>query len=112
MMHHPPFKTGIAHMDEMGLVNPEALQRIVSRHPQVERILCGHLHRPIQTRFAGTLASTCPSTAHQIALDLSARGAPRFVIEPPGYQLHLWSAEAGLRSHTAAVGEFAGPYPF
>jgi 3',5'-cyclic AMP phosphodiesterase CpdA len=59
-MHHPPFTTGIGHMDDMGLVNPQVLEAVVKKHPQVERILCGHLHRSIQRRFAGTLATTCP----------------------------------------------------
>src|SRR2546430_13016955 len=36
----------------------DALARVIARHPQVERVLCGHLHRPIQFRFAGTIAST------------------------------------------------------
>jgi 3',5'-cyclic-AMP phosphodiesterase len=47
-MHHPPFRTGIQRADdEMGLEGAEALEDVVRRHPQVERILCGHLHRPI-----------------------------------------------------------------
>src|SRR5262249_5125309 len=50
MMHHPPFPTGIERMDRAGLQNSEALAAVVARHPQVERILCGHLHRAIGTR--------------------------------------------------------------
>jgi 3',5'-cyclic AMP phosphodiesterase CpdA len=114
LMHHPPFKTFIGHMDNIGLANAnaDALKIIVKRHPQIERILCGHLHRPIQTRWAGTLASTSPSPAHQVALDLSVGAPSHFVMEPPAYQLHLWDAMAGLISHTAFIGKFAGPYPF
>ncbi|HSQ80937.1 MAG TPA: phosphodiesterase [Casimicrobiaceae bacterium] len=112
LMHHPPFSTGIGHMDQIGFANPADLADIVRRHPQVERILCGHLHRPIQARFAGTLASTCPGPAHQVALDLAPDAPSRFVLEPPGYQLHLWGERTGLISHTAFIGEFPGPYPF
>lgn len=112
VMHHPPFKTFIGHMDRIGLANAEALRAIVQRHPQVERILCGHLHRPIQVRWAGTLASTAPSPAHQVALDLSEDGPSRFMMEPPAYQLHKWHPDTGLVSHTAYVGNFDGPYPF
>lgn len=112
IMHHPPFKTFIGHMDRIGLANAEALKAIVERHPQVERILCGHLHRPIQVLWAGTLASTSPSPAHQVVLDLSADAPSQFVMEPPGYQLHQWHAESGLVSHTAFIGKFDGPYPF
>lgn len=113
MMHHPPFRTFIGHMDDMGLIEGAAAFRdIVARHAQVERILCGHLHRPIQARVAHAPVSTCPSPAHQIALDLAENAREAFVMEPPGYQLHKWTPEAGVVSHTAFVGAFAGPYPF
>lgn len=112
LMHHPPFKTWIGHMDKVGLANPEILHSVVVRHPQVERILCGHLHRSIQVRFAGTIASTCPSPAHQVELDLGPDAPSQFVMEPPGYQLHVWDRPFGVVSHTAFIGEFDGPYPF
>jgi 3',5'-cyclic AMP phosphodiesterase CpdA len=112
IMHHPPFTTGIGHMDKIGLADTSGLAAIIGQHPQVERVLCGHLHRPIQARFAGTIASTCPSPAHQVALDLDPEAPSRFMMEPPGYQLHQWSAADGVVSHTAFIGEFAGPYPF
>jgi len=113
VMHHPPFTTGIGHMDEMGLVNPEALAAVVRKHPQVERVLCGHLHRAIQSRFAGTLASTCPGVSHQVDLDLDPKAPSAFVMEPPGFLLHWWDEAApGLISHAAFIGQFEGPYPF
>jgi 3',5'-cyclic AMP phosphodiesterase CpdA len=110
-MHHPPFKTGIAHMDRIGLANADAFGRVVARHSQIEKIICGHLHRAIDTRWCGTAVSTCPSPAHQVALDLRPDGPSAFVMEPPGYQLHWWD---GLRlvTHTAFIGTFDGPYPF
>jgi hypothetical protein len=66
-MHHPPFVTGIGHMDRVGLSGSEALAQVIARHPQVERIIAGHLHRPITVRFAKTVAGTCPSPAHRAA---------------------------------------------
>ena len=110
-MHHPPFRTGIAHMDALGLEGSQALESIIARHSHVERLLCGHIHRSIQCRFGNTFASTCPSTAHQVALDLRIDGPDCFVMEPPGYQLHLWR-DARLISHTCAIGKYAGPYRF
>jgi 3',5'-cyclic AMP phosphodiesterase CpdA len=112
MMHHPPFATGILHMDRYGLANREAFAAVVARHPNIERIVAGHLHRSIQARFAGAVATTCPSAAHQIALDLVPGTPLRFVMEPPAIQLHVWSEAAGLVTHTVPVGEFAGPYPY
>ena len=110
-MHHPPFATGIAHMDAVGLEGAEALEEILLKYRHVERVMCGHLHRSIQCRFGGTVASTCPSPAHQVALDLSSDGPDCFVMEPPGYQLHAWLG-GRLVTHTCVVGSFEGPYRF
>ena len=111
-LHHPPFWTGIGHMDKIPLADPAALEAVIARHPQVERVVAGHLHRSIVKRFGGTVASSSPSPAHQVALDLDDEAASRFVMEPPAFQLHLWREGVGLVSHVAAIGEFAGPYPF
>ena len=111
LMHHPPFKTGIRKMDEMGLDGIGALETVIRRHPQVERIVCGHLHRAITRRFAGTVACTSPSTAHQIALDLG--GMPRLatVMEPPACLLHLWLGHGeGLVSHVSVIGDRFPPF--
>ncbi len=112
MMHHPPFPTGVEHMDHHALRNPAEFAEIVRRQPQIERILCGHLHRTIDHRFAGTIAGTCPSTAHQLVLDINPGAPAEFTFEPPGYQLHLWRDGVGLVTHTAIFGDWPGPYPF
>lgn len=112
VMHHPPFLTGVANLDDMGLAGSAELACLLARFPQVERILCGHLHRSIQVRWHGVLASVCPSTAHQVALDLRPGEALCYTMEPPGFQLHTWTTETGLISHTLVTGRFPGPYPF
>ena len=112
-MHHPPFTTLIGHMDKIGLLEGrEALERLVSKYPNVERIICGHLHRAIDIRFAGTVASTCPAPAHQVVLDLHPDAASQWNLEPGGFRIHAWQAGTGLVSHTRPVGNFEGPYPF
>ena len=111
-VHHPPFLTGIAHMDGMGLEDGTAFGEVIGRHPQVERVLCGHLHRPIQVRWRGTLALTAPSVAHQLSLDLRPDGAATFSFEPPAILLHWWRPDAGLVTHQSYVDRFAGPYRF
>jgi len=112
MMHHPPFSTGMDHMDGMGLESPEKLAAILGRHAQVQCILCGHVHRPIEARFAGIPASICPSPSHQVALDLDPGAPARLTLEPPAYRLHLWTPASGLVSHTVYIGAYPGPYPF
>lgn len=112
MLHHPPFETGIAHMDRVTLTaGRDGLEAIVSAHPQVERVLCGHVHRSIQTRFAGTIAQSAPSVAHQVAFDLRADGASCFVLEPPAFLVHRLG-EAGVVTHEVEVDRAPGPFPF
>ncbi len=112
VLHHPPVLVGIAHMDEVSLRNPAAFEAIIRRHPQVERILCGHAHRPIIARFGGSLVQVAPSVAHQVTLDLRPDGPATFNMEPPAFLLHHWRPESRLVSHQVYVGAFAGPYPF
>ncbi len=112
IMHHPPFTTFIEHMDRHGLRDPARLEAVIRRHPQVEALLCGHVHRPIETRFAGTVARIAPSCAHQIALNTNPNARLQLVMEPPGYRLHAYAPETGVVSHLAYVGKFAGPYTF
>jgi len=112
-LHHPPFRTLIGHMDDIGLrEGAEALEAIVARHPNVERVICGHLHRAIQVRFGGTIAATVPSPAHQVRLDLAPDAASAWMLEPPGFALHALPAGGRLVSHTVASGLYPGPFPF
>ncbi|OZI32434.1 phosphodiesterase [Bordetella genomosp. 10] len=112
-MHHPPFATLIGHMDKIGLLaGAEALERIVARHAHVERIICGHVHRPIERRFGGTIASVCPSPAHQVCLDLQPDAASAWILEPPAFRVHALDPAGHLVSHLAPIGRFDGPHPF
>ena len=111
MMHHPPFVTGIGHMDRIGLKGREAFTGIMARHPQVQLILCGHLHRTIRADIGGRAALTCPSPAHQVALDIDENAPSCFRMEPPGFMLHWWH-DNRLVTHTAVIGDYDGPYPF
>lgn len=112
-MHHPPFDVGINAFDRSKLnVGGERFVDIVKRHPHVERVMCGHVHRPIQMRWAGTMASIAPSTAHQATLDLRAGAKLTMSMEPAGLALHQWRPGNGLVTHVSYVGDFAGPKPF
>jgi 3',5'-cyclic AMP phosphodiesterase CpdA len=107
-MHHPPFDTGIGFMDRIGLAGREGFAAVVARHPQVERIVCGHVHRSVQARFAGTVASICPSTAHQILLTFDPDQPDAWVPEEPALQLHVWTG-GGLVTHTLPVADPGPP---
>ena len=112
-VHHPPFATRIGHMDDVGLLHgADALARVIGRHRQVERVIAGHLHRPIECRFGGTIAMTGPSIAHQVVLDLAPDAPAMFRMEPPAFLLHVWAPPAPLVTHLAYVDAYDGPHPF
>lgn len=113
-LHHPPFASGIEHMDEIALDRHAAqrLDALLRRHPNVERVIFGHVHRTLFARFGGTLASGAPSPAHQVRLDLRPGAPPAFCMEPPGFALHRYTRADGLVTHHVYVDPAAGPYPF
>ena len=95
-LHHPPFETGITHMDRQNLRNAPQLAAIVERHARVRLIAAGHVHRAVTTVFAGVAASICPAPNHAVDLDLAAARPPSLRIEPPAFHLHAWFAGEGF----------------
>ena len=104
-LHHPPFRTGIDHMDAMMLEDGGALAAVIGRHGQVERVLCGHVHRAVQCRFAGTIGQIAPGTAHAVQLALAGEPS-RWIMEPLGVLLHEWRDGRGLVTHVDFIGAF------
>src|SRR6516164_5428560 len=114
-IHHPPFVTGIRHMDVQNLRDAGELAAVVQRHPRVRLVAAGHVHRATLTNFVGTSATICPAPNHAVALDLDARLPPSFMIEPPAFHLHAWIPGNGLGmvvTHWVPIGDFEGPHRF
>jgi 3',5'-cyclic-AMP phosphodiesterase len=98
-LHHPPLLTGIPGFEEISLA-PEsrtALGETVARHPQVARIVAGHVHRPMVAELAGRAVLTAPSTYMQSALDFEA---PELAMgdDPRGFAIHALR-DGKLTSH-------------
>jgi Icc protein len=114
-LHHPPFKTGIWHMDRQNLLNAGELAAIIRRHPRVQLIAAGHAHRATLTTFAGIPSTICPAPNHAVDLDLAELREPSFKIEPPAFHLHTWfpgEGFGGVVTHQVPIGDFDGPHPF
>jgi len=105
-LHHVPFRTGVTHFDEAVFEGAEGFAAVIRRHAQVERVVAGHVHRSMSMRWAGTVFSTCPSTAHQFMLDLSPENHVDYALEPPAFQLHAWRPGQGLLTHTLPIGDY------
>ena len=111
VLHHPPMRCGLPLYDAINLHGSEKLGAVLARHPQVERILCGHHHRAMTGRLGHVIVSAAPSVAHQGAFEL-ADDRGRFVLEPPGYQVHLRLPDGAIASHLLLVENFPGPFPY
>lgn len=111
-MHHAPFRTGVPVMDPLMCETSPSFARLIRRHPEVERVVAGHYHRPIVMRWAGTVGFVAPSTAHQVVLDLRNDIRNRYVLEPPGLALHAYDARTGIATHIAPIGDFGPSHEF
>ncbi len=115
-VHHPPFDTGIGHMDRQRLRDEGPFLETLARHPQVLLVGCGHVHRTISTSLAGVPCRIAPSPAHAVSL-VYGEGRPTFDLEPGGVTIHRWQPAEGapfgrLQSQLSFVGPFEGPHPF
>jgi len=105
-LHHPPHATGLAAMDAMSLqAGLAGFEALIAGHPQVQRVVCGHLHRMTLGRIAHAAAISAPSTAHQVALDLAPDAPLALALEPAGWLIHAWGPGLPLVSHLALAGE-------
>ena len=86
-VHHPPFVTGIEWMDDAGFVGLDRLAVTLTDHP-VDRVVCGHMHRPISSTIAGIPVQVGVSTVESVALDLSEGSRPAVIRDPSGYLVH------------------------
>jgi 3',5'-cyclic AMP phosphodiesterase CpdA len=102
-MHHPPFLTGIPVFDEIGLPSDdrEALGAVIERHPQVRRLVAGHVHCTIFAEIAGRPVLTVPSTYVQANLRFDS-DRYEWTHQPAGFALHAL-IEGELLSHIQPV---------
>ena len=111
-LHHPPVRCGVLETDEDGFEGVNIFGDIIEKYVNIERVLCGHIHLEAHAAWRGTVVSAAPSTGMQLVLDLTMTQPSASVLEAPGYQLHYWTPEKNLVSHTIYVRKVDGPYLF
>ncbi len=105
VQHHPPVEVGIAWMN----THPREpwvarLSECLKDRDNVIAMMCGHVHRPIMSKWEGMALSVCPSTAPQVALNLkpidpeAPDNRDMIIAAPPAYALHWWNGRE-LISH-------------
>ena len=102
-LHHPPFATGIPGFDEFGLppADRRALGKVIEAHPQVRRIVAGHLHLTMFAELAGRSVLAVPSTYVQAKLEFGVEEV-QFSAEPSCFVVHAL-IDGELVSHVHAV---------
>jgi len=99
-LHHPPFATEDILFDQIGLRDAKLLKTVISKHRQVQRVICGHHHRVVFGQLGHAPVIVAPSTSwvYGLALHEGQPIAPK-TAEQPGWMLHAWSDQGGFVSH-------------
>jgi 3',5'-cyclic AMP phosphodiesterase CpdA len=102
-LHHPPLATGIPGFDELGLPAPDrgALGKVIAAHPQVRRVVAGHMHRTMSAELRGRHVLAVPSTYVQARLDFGA-DVIQLSADPSGFAVHAL-LDSELVSHIQPV---------
>jgi 3',5'-cyclic-AMP phosphodiesterase len=103
VLHHPPVLTGLPAFDAIGLDSADrrGLGEIVARHPQVQTLTAGHVHRAFVGALAGRPVLSVPSTYVQARLDFRSDELA-FCADPPGFAVHA-VLDGRLVSHLVFV---------
>jgi Icc protein len=88
-MHHPPLVTGASAIDAIALREEgrRGLGEVLVRHPQVLKVIAGHVHRTVAGELGGRAVLAIPSTYAQLELDFEAPGLSA-TDDGRGYALH------------------------
>ncbi len=93
-LHHPPMPVGHPVMDRIALRDPAGLAAVLRGRTGPTLVLCGHLHTPIATTFAGHPLVVAPGVASTLRWP-----------EEPGEDLMREPPEPGLALHALRPGE-------
>ena len=115
-MHHPPFQCRIpvsAYIKDPTMLWARELENTIRKAGMVKLILCGHVHRSIQSLWADTLVSVGPATCVQAdpyfaewsTIQLGDKRTAELLMEPAAYQL-AWLQDGAFSVYTLAVEEF------
>lgn len=101
-LHQHPFDCGMDQYETIDCHNKEALAAVIEgARDTVLCIGCGHLHRPMFTRFAGVPAALAPPIAPAGSLVADGRKVPS--TDPPGLLVHHIKG-TNLVTHAISLG--------
>lgn len=85
--HHPPFDTGLPHMDRIKLRNGAEELALLTHIRKPDYMFMGHIHRPISGVWHGIPFHIQRALAHQVGFDLTTPERVPGSLEAPDYTL-------------------------
>ncbi len=108
--HYPPAELGLPLVDGMRQRGEDRLAEVLSRHPRVVGLLCGHVHASASTTFAGLPLRSAPSVGSSILFPWEdgglrpwADGGPIDYDLPPSLLFHVLHDDGRLTTHQRVV---------
>lgn len=95
--HHPPAVLHHPYVDSIRQLGENRLADVVSRHPHVTALICGHAHMATATTFAGRPLLVAPGVRSTVRLAWEG-GDLLDYDQPPGVALHVYD-EGTLLTH-------------
>jgi 3',5'-cyclic AMP phosphodiesterase CpdA len=100
--HHPPVAIHQPYLDSMLLTEPDRLADVISRHPQVVAILCGHAHTAAASVFAGLPLLVAPGVVSTLVMPWEGDTIVDRT-QPPGIAYHVLDDNRRLTTHYRVV---------
>lgn len=94
MMHHPSVMTGFSGMDQIRLMNGDALLDVFRRANVPVHMICGHVHRTISGMDKGFPFTILKSPCHQMPMVLEDPNSALSIDEPGAYGILLTRDDA------------------
>lgn len=96
--HHPPVLLHHPVLDGIRQFGAERLAEVISRHPGVVAVLCGHAHTAGSSTFAGKPLVVCPGVVSTLGLPVEDKRE-----HAPGLVLHVLDDEGRLTTFYRSI---------
>ncbi|HEY2240563.1 MAG TPA: metallophosphoesterase [Streptosporangiaceae bacterium] len=98
--HHPPVRLHDEWLDGMRQFGADRLAGLLSRHPRVRALLCGHVHQAVSAQFAGVPLIATQSVAPGLRMPGEADLA---YVTPPAFAVHALTGSGDLTSYLRSL---------
>ncbi|MFC9329871.1 phosphodiesterase [Kitasatospora sp. NPDC057015] len=100
--HHPPVPLHLPWVDRIRQHGEERLAEVLSRHPRVAALLCGHAHTAAASTFAGLPLLVAPGVVSTVTLPCEGGDGIAFD-QPPMVAFHVLDDANRLTTHYRVV---------